>query len=266
MLHRPDRGLTVQIGDGAALADRLGIDVMADLRADDMRAGGQGAPLVPAFHRALVRASGLPCPVLVINIGGGANVTLVPADGDPVAGDTGPGNALLDDLMLARTGAAIDRGGATAARGIADEGVLASLMAHPFFAAPLPKSLDRNDFSAALVAALPLEDAAATLTAFTAASLAAVLPHLPAQPRAAVVCGGGARNPTLMGEVARRLGCPVSTADAVGWQGDAVEAQAFAYLAVRSLSGLPLTFPGTTGVARPTTGGMLHRSRAARAA
>ena len=266
VLHRPERGLTVQLGDGAALAARLGIDVVADLRAADMLAGGQGAPLVPIYHRALVRAAGLPGTVLVVNVGGVANVTLVSDDRDPVAGDTGPGNALLDDLMLARTGLAMDRDGSAGARGRIDEAALAALMAHPFFALPLPKSLDRNAFSAAPVSSLATDDAAATLTAFTAASIAAVLPHLPQAPRLAVVCGGGARNPTLMTALGARLGCPVQVADALGWNGDAVEAQAFAYLAVRSLLGLPLTFPGITGVPRPVKGGVLHRVRAARAA
>lgn len=257
VLHRPERRLTVQIGDGAALARQLGLSVVADLRAADVAAGGQGAPLVPVYHRALVRAAGLPGATLVINIGGVANVTLVNGDADPVAFDTGPGNALLDDLMLERTGIAVDRDGAAAAAGRVDEAALAQLLDHRFFAVPPPKSLDRNDFSRAPVAALSTPDAAATLTALTAETIARAVALLSIRPARAVVCGGGARNPTLMAALAARLPCPVTTGDASGWHGDAVEAQAFAYLAVRALGGRPLTFPTTTGVGRPLTGGVL---------
>lgn len=262
VLHRPERAMTVQVGEGASLARRLGMDVVSDLRAADMSAGGQGAPLVPAYHGALVEAAGLPRPVMLLNVGGVSNVTVLPpGDGSPVACDTGPGNALLDDLMLERTGQAFDRDGGTAARGRVDERALARLLDHPFFDQPMPKSLDRNAFSREPVAAMGTADAAATLTAFTAAAVARVFPHLPAPPREVVVCGGGARNPTLLAELGRRLPCPVTTADRYGWNPDAIEAQAFAYLAVRSLFGLPLTFPTTTGVRAPVTGGVLHRGR-----
>jgi anhydro-N-acetylmuramic acid kinase len=265
VLHRPERRLTVQIGDVEVLAQRIDCSVVGDLRAADVAAGGQGAPLVPVFHEALVLAAGLHRPVLVINLGGVANITFVPASGDPLACDTGPGNALIDDLMLERTGAAFDRNGETARAGRVDNTVLSELMQHPFFAAALPKSLDRNAFSRGAVAALGTADAAATLTAFTAASLAAVLDHLPQLPASAVVCGGGARNPALMQALAERLPCPIVPADSLGWQADMIEAQAFAYLAVRSLQGRPLTFPTTTGVPTAMTGGRLvqPRSRAA---
>lgn len=263
VLHRPERRLTVQIGDGAALATGLGIPVMADLRADDVASGGQGAPLVPAYHRALVNAAGFDGATLVINIGGVANVTMVAGDADPIACDTGPGNALIDDLMLERTGTGVDRDGAAAAAGRVDEGALAELLDHPYFALPPPKSLDRNDFSGSAVRHLATPDAAATLTAFTADSIARVLAHFDEKPARAIVCGGGAHNPALMAALAARLPCEVITADACGWQGDAVEAQAFAYLAVRALAHLPLTFPTTTGVDRPLSGGVLFRPDAA---
>ena len=248
----------------------LGIDVVADLRAADMVAGGQGAPLVPVYHQALARTRlggrvrlDTETPMLVINIGGVSNITFLPTDGgDPIAGDTGPGNALIDDLMLERTGQPIDRDGACAARGVVNAEVLATLMRHPFFGLPVPKSLDRNAFSREPVASLSTEDAAATLTAFTAAAIAAVLPKLPKRPSRAIVCGGGARNPTLMAVLRDALGCDVITANAAGWNGDAVEAEAFAYLAVRSLAGLPLTFPSTTGAKAPVTGGVLFPARA----
>ena len=259
VLHRPERALTVQIGDGAALARRCGIDVVADLRAADVAAGGQGAPLVPVFHRALAEAAGLPLPVVLLNVGGVANITLVRAgDADPVAFDTGPGNALIDDLMLERTGLAMDRDGVAAARGRTDEAILARLMAHPYFDLAPPKSLDRNDWSRAPVAALPTEDAAATLTAFSAQSIARAVALIAEKPHALIVCGGGARNPSLMAELRRRLPCPVRDAAELGWSGDAIEAQAFAYLAVRSRAGLPLTFPTTTGVPAPLAGGVFH--------
>ncbi len=258
VLHRPAQRLTVQIGDGAALAQRLGIPVAYDMRAADVAAGGQGAPLVPVFHRALVAAAGLELPVGVLNLGGVANLTLV-RNGDPVSCDTGPANALIDDLMLERTGEAMDRDGASAARGNVDETALAALMDNPYFDLPPPKSLDRNAFSRAAVAHLSTEDAAATLTAFTAASVAALWKHLPEAPRLVIVCGGGERNLTLMEALAARLPCPLHSAEEFGWRADAVEAQAFGYLAVRSLNGLPLTFPTTTGAPVAMTGGVLAR-------
>lgn len=260
VLHRPEKRLTVQIGDGKTLAAALGLTVAWDMRAADVAAGGQGAPLAPAWHRALVEAARLQGPVLVINLGGVANVTYVPGgEDDPIAFDTGPANALIDDLMLERTGVAMDRDGAAAAAGKVDAAALKKLLAHPYFAAPAPKSLDRNAFSRAPVASLSTEDAAATLTAFTAQSLALSLRLLPQPPRCAVVCGGGARNPALMAALAAALPCPVTAASAHGWNGDAIEAQAFAYLAVRALEGLPLSFPMTTGVPAPVTGGVISR-------
>jgi anhydro-N-acetylmuramic acid kinase len=258
VLHRPEKRLTVQIGDGRALATALGLNVAWDMRAADVAAGGQGAPLVPAWHRALVDAARLHAPVLVINLGGVANVTWAPGgEADPIAFDTGPANALLDDLMLERTGVAMDRDGAAAAAGTVDAAALKALLAHPFFTAPAPKSLDRNAFSRAAVAGLSTEDAAATLTAFTAMSVALSLRLLPGEPRLAIACGGGARNPALMAALADALPCPVEPASAFGWNGDAIEAQAFAYLAVRALEGLPLTFPTTTGAPSPLTGGIV---------
>ena len=257
ILHRPADRLTIQIGDGASLARALGIATAFDFRADDMAEGGQGAPIVPAFHRALVGASDLAGPVVLANVGGVANITWIDGGRDPVACDTGPGNALLDDLMLARTGRPIDRHGHTAARGRVDATTLHALLDHAFFALPPPKSLDRNTFSAAAVAALNTEDAAATLTAFTAETIARSLCLLPAEPKQLIVCGGGARNPILVRELVARAPCHVTTADAVGWSADAMEAQAFGYLAARTHFGLPLTFPTTTGVAIPTPGGRI---------
>jgi len=259
VLHRPERRLTVQIGDGDSLAQALRMPVAWDMRAADVAAGGQGAPLVPVYHRALAEAAKLDLPAAVLNIGGVANITFLPKQGDPIAFDTGPGNALLDDLMLERTGTALDRDGVTAARGTVDELVLRQFLAHPYFLKPAPKSLDRNDFSRGAVADLETADAAATLTAFTAASIAKSLDLVPQRPTKIIVCGGGASNPTLMKMLVERCGVDLVSADSIGWSADAMEAQAFAYLAVRALNGLPLTFPGTTGVAQPMTGGIISR-------
>ena len=261
VLHRPAARLTVQIGDGEALARRLGITVAYDFRAADVAQGGQGAPLVPVFHQALARDLKRPHPVAVLNIGGVANVTWVDG-GDPVACDTGPGNALIDDFMRARTGAPLDRDGDEAARGKVDEEFVARVLAHAFFDQPCPKSLDRNAFAFANIG-LPdftVANGAATLSALTAASVARVVPRLPEPPRSWIVAGGGARNPTLMKMLAQRLApATVETADAVGWSSQSIEAQAFAYLAVRTQRSLPITFPGTTGVQQPMTGGVVAK-------
>ena len=257
VLHRPWRDLTVQIGDGAGLAARLGVMVIHDFRAADVAQGGQGAPLVPVFHRALAAAAGFLEPVAIINIGGVANLSFIAPGEEPIACDTGPGNGLLDDLMLKRRGVPFDRDGAIAATGTADVTVLSALLAHPFFLAPPPKSLDRNDFLGTAVERLATEDAAATLTAFTAASIAGVLPLLPSRPSFAIICGGGARNKTLLRELADRLPCPVVLAETFGWSSDAMEAQAFAYFAVRREKNLPITFPLTTGVDKPLEGGVI---------
>ncbi|HZS65281.1 MAG TPA: anhydro-N-acetylmuramic acid kinase [Xanthobacteraceae bacterium] len=262
VLHKPQAGLTVQIGDGVSLAKRLGIPVVHDFRAADVAAGGQGAPLVPVFHRAIAQKLERPGPIAVLNIGGVANVTYVEGDKDPLACDTGPGNALIDDFMRARTGLPLDRDGDQAARGRVDKAFVDRVLAHPFFDAPYPKSLDRNDFALANVGLpdLSVADGAATLSALTAAAVARIVPRLPKPPRSWIVAGGGAHNPTLVRMLRERLApASVETGSAVGWSIDALEAQAFAYLAVRSLKGLPITFPGTTGVPRPMTGGVVAR-------
>ena len=261
VIHKPAQRLTVQIGDGTALAKRLRLPVAYDFRAADVAVGGQGAPLVPIFHQALARTIDRPHPIAVLNIGGVANVTWIDG-GDPVACDTGPGNALIDDFMRATTGAPLDRDGDQAARGTVDEGFVARVLTHPFFDLPCPKSLDRNDFALANIGLpeLSVSDGAATLSALTAASVARVVERLPTKPKAWIVAGGGARNPTLMKMLAARLApATVETADAAGWSSQSIEAQAFAYLAMRTLGGLPITFPKTTGTPQPMTGGVIAR-------
>ncbi len=255
--HRPDRGWTWQIGDGALMAQLTGISVVNDFRSADVAAGGHGAPLVPLYHAAM--ATTLPKPVAMLNIGGVGNVTYIgDSEADLLAFDTGPGNALIDDWVFDHTGKTMDTDGALAAAGKADQGIVRDLLDHPWFDAPPPKSLDRSDFSAPAVRGLALADGAATLAAFTAGSIVQAQAHLPGAPRTWYVCGGGRRNPTLMAMLAASLATPVLSVDRLGFDGDAVEAQAVAYLAVRSLRGMPLTLPGTTGVARPLSGGVFH--------
>jgi anhydro-N-acetylmuramic acid kinase len=262
VLHKPEQRLTIQLGDGRLLADKTGIDVVYDLRAADCAAGGQGAPLVPVYHRAL--AAKLPQrPLAILNIGGVANVTYVGRDGTLLAFDTGPGSALIDDWMLRNTGQVMDNDGATAAKGKADDDVVRFYLSQSFFGQAPPKSLDRNAFPIDLVDHLSIADGAATLTAFTAAAIARAREHMPQEPQLWVICGGGRRNRTLMSAIAARVENAVVPAEAVGFDGDAMEAEAWAYLAVRSLSGLPITFPGTTGVDQPMTGGVLAEARKA---
>ncbi len=260
ILHRPELSLTIQLGDGQALADQTGIDVVFDLRAADIAGGGQGAPLAPVYHRALVEMSSHRIPVAVLNIGGIANVTWIGEGDNMIAFDTGPGNVLLDEWMLAKTGVAMDEGGMAAARGQVDTEILAELLDNLFFQTVPPKSLDRLDFSSKPVAGLSLEDGAATLTAFTAASIAQSTDHFPAPTNDWIVTGGGALNPVLMATLSKNLPGNVATASDFGWSDTFIEAQAFGYMAVRSINGLPLTFPGTTGIDRPLTGGVLAKS------
>ncbi|MEW6644151.1 MAG: anhydro-N-acetylmuramic acid kinase [Pseudomonadota bacterium] len=260
VLHRPEQGLTVQIGDGLALARAIHIPVMHDFRAADVAAGGQGAPLVPVYHRALATALGRAGPIAVLNIGGVSNITYVDGYDALIACDTGPGNALLDDYVFRATGQPFDQDGRLAAQGDPDTGWIARALQHPFFAQRPPKSLDRNQFASLQLPNLAVADGAATLTAFTAEAIARIVAHLPKAPTDWIVAGGGARNLMMMRLLRQHLApARVDTADALGWAGDALEAQAFAFLAARSLQGLPLSYPATTGVPAPTTGGIIAR-------
>ncbi len=257
ILHRPREGRTWQIGDGALLAARLGIDVVADFRSADVAAGGEGAPLAPLYHRA--RAGGLPRPIAVLNLGGVGNVTWIGAGADEIlAFDTGPGNAMIDDWVRLHTGRAIDAEGALARTGRVDETHVTRFLADPYFQRRPPKSLDRDDFARFRPTGLGPADGAATLTAMTAAAVARAAGHFPEPVRQWLVTGGGRHNATLMAMLQQRLGAPVAPVEQAGWDGDALEAQAFAYLAVRSIRGLPLSLPSTTGVRAPMPGGRLH--------
>lgn len=258
--HRPAQRETWQMGDGGRLAKSLGLPVVFDFRTDDVHAGGQGAPLMPAYHAALAGSDTVG--LAILNVGGVANVTCIGVAKDNdipdlLGFDTGPGNGLIDDWVGKRLGLAMDKNGELAAAGRVDEAALAKLMDHPYFAAKPPKSLDRFAFDVSPIDDLSTEDGAATLTAFTAEAAARSLKMCPASPGRLLVTGGGRHNPTLMKELQKRTGIAVASVDTLGWQGDAIEAQGFAYLAVRSLRGLPITFPGTTGVASPLKGGRI---------
>jgi anhydro-N-acetylmuramic acid kinase len=258
VLHRPERQLTVQLGDGQVLANATGIKVAYDMRADDVAAGGQGAPLVPVYHQAL--ATGFAeTPVAFVNIGGVANVTFVGND-SLNAFDTGPGNALIDDWVLKYHGSAFDHGGALALSGKVDEATAAQFLGDTYFEMAGPKSLDRDTFVSIALDSLSPADGAATLVAVTARAIAESRRHFPQEPKQWIICGGGRKNAAIMQSL-RHLLVDVEPAETFGFNGDSMEAEAWAYLAVRVLNGFPLTFPGTTGVTRPTLGGVVAEPR-----
>jgi anhydro-N-acetylmuramic acid kinase len=259
VLHRPEQRLTVQLGDGPALSAALGAPVVYDFRAADVEGGGQGAPLVPVFHRALALRAGLPLPAAFVNIGGISNITFAPSSNaeELIAFDAGPGNCLLDDWVLLHTGEPMDRDAKLAMSGKVDRETLMRFLAHPFFREPGPKSLDRGAFTLEMASNLNPADGAATFTALTVAGIAAAVHLLPSKPIAWVVSGGGARNPHIFEGLRRLLGPNTMTADGAGFSTDFMEAQAFAYLAVGRLKELPSTFKGTTGVSSPTVGGLV---------
>lgn len=261
VLHRapqPGRiGATRQLGNGQLMHDLLGVKVAYDFRSADVRAGGQGAPLAAVYHQALLRGLGTHGEVAVLNLGGVANVTYWDGGETLVAFDTGPANAPLNDFMKARGLGEMDRDGALARTGTVDEARLAKLLEHPYLSAPPPKSLDRFDFTSAMADGLDPATGAATLTAFTAAAVGKGLDRLPSRPVKLVVCGGGRHNPLIMEMLKTRAGVEAVPAEAVGWRGDAIEAECFAFLAVRVLRGLPISFPSTTGAPRPLQGGRL---------
>lgn len=266
VLHRPDEALTVQIGDGALLSREIGIAVVYDMRANDMAHGGQGAPLVPVYHAALARNLRDPrWPVCFVNIGGISNLTCVGADGAIVAFDSGPGNTLIDQWVETHAGIPFDQGGRIASEGRVLPALADRYLANPFFTNKKRRSLDRNDFRPPEGGDAELSDGARTLAYVTAAAIFRSAEHLEGMPKTFVICGGGRHNDTIMGDLrteAERIGAVLLTAEQAGFDGDAMEAEAWAYLAVRSLKGMPLTFPGTTGVERPVTGGLVAGSDA----
>ncbi|MEO0765021.1 MAG: anhydro-N-acetylmuramic acid kinase [Pseudomonadota bacterium] len=273
--HAPRLQGTLQLGDGAALADALQTPVVWDFRTADVELGGEGAPLAPFFHFACAKWMGATAPIAFLNLGGVGNITWVDptrdapeAEGALLAFDTGPANAPLNDLMLTRLGQPYDKDGALAARGTVEDGALELFLAEPFFARMPPKSLDRNDFAemVGLVRELGDADAAATLTAMCAAGVAEAMQHCPAPPTSVLVTGGGRHNPVLMKMLEVSLDCPVKPVEAVGLDGDMLEAQAFAFLAVRVARGMPTSCPGTTGVRAAVGGGTFSAPNSARSA
>lgn len=266
LAHEPRGRGTLQVGNGAALAHRQGVPVVWDFRSDDVAMGGEGAPLAPFFHFACAKFIGATEPLCFLNLGGVGNLTYVDpsfdvpeADGALLAFDTGPANAPLNDLMQARLGQEMDTGGALAAQGTVETGALELFLAEPYFTKMPPKSLDRNDFEEmiGLVGELADSDAAATLTAMSAAGVLQGMEHCPTPPARLLVTGGGRHNPVLMQMLQVALDCPVDPIEAVGLDGDMLEAQAFAYLAVRVARGMPTSCPGTTGVRAAVGGGVI---------
>lgn len=261
LLHRPDQGWSWQIGDGQRLANKTRIAVVNDFRRHDVANGGQGAPLVPIYHQALIRDLAAPdYPVAIINIGGVANITWIgsASDGQMLAFDTGPGNALLDDWVRHHTGEPMDRNGALSAKGYIDHSLIEHWLTNSYFFKTPPKSLDRKGVNLTGLEALSLADGAATLLEFTAKSIELALSHCPERPKHIYICGGGRLNKTLMARLAK-LDIPLDLVEELGWNGDFLEAEAFAFLACRHLMGLAITFPGTTGIIQSSPGGKLYR-------
>lgn len=266
VLHRPDQALTIQLGDGHALAKATGIDVVYDMRAKDMEHGGQGAPLVPIYHQAL--AASLPdtlkekLPVVFVNIGGISNITYIGKE--LIAFDTGPGNALIDQWVQSEAGIPYDQGGMIAAEGNVSDALVTQYLDSQYFDKPLPKSLDRNDFLPPKSGEINLEDGARSLAYISAAAIIKSIDHLPDPPKLWIICGGGRHNPHIMSDLqklASETRSEVISAEVAGFDGDAMEAEAWGYLAVRSLEQLPLTFPKTTGCKHPVTGGVFAHAK-----
>ena len=296
VLHRPPQGGSIgqtrQLGDGALMSQRLNVPVVDDFRSADMQLGGQGAPLSAIYHKALLSRLAVPGnpgnlgltgeigvagaigvtdvagspgmsepsgSLAVLNLGGVANLTWWDGHEQLIAFDTGPANAPINDFVREVAGLDYDKGGALAAAGVVDEKRLAELLNHAYFNEPFPKSLDRFGFSWQMAEGLSLQDGAALLTAFCAAAVGKALAQLPHHPEQLIVCGGGRHNISLMKALEQRTGVQVVAAEQAGWRGDAVEAECFGYLAVRTLRGLANSFPGTTGVTSPVSGGVIHR-------
>lgn len=268
LAHEPGGRGTYQIGEGGALAEVLGVPVIWDFRSADMELGGEGAPLAPFFHFACAKWIGATRPLGILNLGGVGNLTWVDPgcdrpedDGALLAFDTGPANAPINDLMMQRRGEAFDRDGGLARRGEVVQGALELFLDEPYFRRMPPKSLDRDTFAdmIGLVHELSDADAAATLTGMSAAAVLQAMEHCPSPPEQLLVTGGGRRNPVLMEMLRAALDCPVEPVEAVGLDGDMLEAQAFAHLAVRVRRGLPTSGPSTTGVRAGVSGGILSQ-------
>jgi anhydro-N-acetylmuramic acid kinase len=257
VFHDPANGITIQIGDGQSLSNQTGVDVISDFRSQDVSLGGQGAPLAPIFHQALCQS--IAKPVAVLNIGGVSNITILgEKDDDILAFDTGPGNALIDDWVYKKTGQAFDRNGMLGLTGKVNQDVLMQLMDNAFFDKAPPKSLDRNNFDPSPINELSLEDGAATLALFSAKAAVYGCEQINQKPMRWLICGGGRHNQAIMESIGQLTGVPVDPVEVVGWMGDALEAQAFGFLAARFLNQLPTSLPAITGVSKPVCGGIYH--------
>ncbi|MEJ6401738.1 anhydro-N-acetylmuramic acid kinase [Yoonia sp. 2307UL14-13] len=264
LAHDPGRGRTHQCGDGGRLARSLGYPVVGDFRSADMRGGGQGAPLAPFYHFALAHWIRADAPIAFLNLGGVGNITWVDPrfsrpeeEGALLAFDTGPANAPINDVMQRLAGVPYDDGGKLAAEGRVDASVLSAFQRDPYFTTSPPKSLDRNAFGrlSGAVSGMALADAVATLTQAAVWAVVQALALCPTRPNMLYVTGGGRKNRTMMDWLARDCSCDVAAVESAGMDGDMLEAQAFAYLAVRAARGLPISAPGTTGITRPAVGG-----------
>lgn len=272
--HKPKEGFTWQLGDGALLAHETGIDVVNNFRVADVKAGGEGAPLIPLYHQALARQKKIKLPVVFLNIGGVANVTWIGESQDNIlAFDTGPGNALMDDYMQTQFGQSYDFAGEKAQAGMPDQAMIEQWLKHDYLDKAPPKSLDRgflpekgkaytnadmNAWDVSGVWDLTPESAMATLSHFTAATIAAAAKHFPQAAHEWYVCGGGRHNAFLMDLISKKIDAPVKSINELGYNGDSIESEGFAYLAMRHLNNLPLSLPTTTGVKSPTLGGEFH--------
>jgi anhydro-N-acetylmuramic acid kinase len=251
--HIPQEGLTMQIGNPWILAKEFGIPVVTDFRRCDMAAGGQGAPLVAMFHQALFADE--VHPTLVLNLGGVANVTWLGKKDEIIAGDTGPGCGLIDEWVQTMADLPHDQDGRLALAGQVDNEILEAALSTPFFSQPLPKSADRYDFDHVDVSGLSIEDGAATLCAVTAEAIYRAVKNLPNMPKGMWVTGGGVHHPVIMRMLGDRFGEIKNVRDR-GLNPDTLEAECFAWLAVRHLEKLPLTVPETTGCEKPVSGGV----------
>jgi anhydro-N-acetylmuramic acid kinase len=243
-----------QIGNPWLLAERTGMRVVSDFRRHDIAVGGQGAPLVAMFHRALFTHE--PRPTVILNLGGVANITWLGQNEEVVAGDTGPGCGLIDEWIEEMAGLSHDKDGEIAKRGRVDQSIVEAALATPFFSKPLPRSADRFDFDHVDVSGLSVEDGAATLCAVTVQAIVRAVRTMPGQPEVLWVTGGGVHNPVIMRMLSENFP-RVRNVREMNLNPDTLEAECFAWLAMRHTKGFPLTIPETTGCSRAVCGGTI---------
>ena len=264
--HQPAEKTSVQLGDGQILATKTGIKTIYNFRQADMDAGGQGAPLIPIYHQALLKSKSMNLPIAIVNIGGVSNLTWIDGTASLIGFDTGPGNALIDDWVSAHTDQAFDDGGKIAAEGRVNDAIVEQFLTHPYLKKNYPKSLDRNAFADLSVNDLNLEDGAATLMEITARSISIGIHACPKKPSAIYIAGGGRYNTALLNRLHSITNLPVHDINKTGLNGDSIEAEGFAYMAVRTLLNEPISFPQTTGCRAPTVGGTIVQPEKVKAA